>query len=445
MRNNIYSIILAAASLALAGCDKETAFNMNPGEGQLNCRTLTVDYINNNPNVRSSESAEVELGNFTVNFVNTATKDTTRSFKYAEMPEIVSLPQGGYRAEASFGDNPIAEFEAPYYLGNSDFEIKVGEITDDVDPVECVLSNIRVRVKINDLNLGLLGDDAQVVVHAGKEGELTYNLSTTNKAGYFRFVENSHTLTAEFSGTVDGKYINATPLIFDNVEAGKAYDINFTVNRPDNMEPGAIVVGSEPGSEITVNATISILDQTKEIDPNEPEDNILVDDMRPANGDDDPGKDPNDDDPNGDNPSSKGPEITTYGFDLGKAYHIVADTTTDENGELQYVTPIKFTVTSETGLTEFKIVIDSTTLTPDELDGAGLAADLDLINPGEFKDGLAGLGFPVEDEVLNQKECKFDISGFISLLNLLGPGTHKFHLTVSDSSGTAKGTIWLEN
>ncbi|MDE6560315.1 MAG: DUF4493 domain-containing protein [Muribaculaceae bacterium] len=436
MKFKSLSYILAAASLALAGCDKEATFNMNPGEGQLNCRTLTVDYINNT----RANSSDVELGDFIVNFVNTATNDTVRSFKYSEMPEIVSLPQGKYSAKASYGDNPIAEWEAPYYLGDTDFAINVGEITDDVEPVECVLSNIRVRVKISDLNLGLLGDDAQVVVHAGKEGELTYNLSTTNKAGYFRFVENSHTLTAEFSGTVDGKYINALPLIFDNVESGKAYDINFNINRPDNMEPGEIVVGGEPGSEITVNATITIQDQTKEIDPNEPEDNILVDDMRPVNGSDDPDKDPN-----GDDPSSKGPEIIPYGFELGKAYHIVADTTTDENGEIQYVTPIKFTVTSETGFTEFKIVIDSTTLTPDELEGANLAANLDLINPGEFKDGLSGLGFPVENEVLNQKECNFDISGFISLLNILGPGVHKFHITVSDTSGTTKGTIWLEN
>ena len=152
MRYKIYSILLAATSLALAGCENEAAFNMNPGEGQLNCRTLTVDYINNNPSVRSSE---VELGEFTVDFVNTATNDTARSFLYSEMPEIVSLPQGSYRAQASFGENPIAEWDAPYYLGDTDFEIKAGQITDDVDPVECVLSTIRVRVNINDLNLGI--------------------------------------------------------------------------------------------------------------------------------------------------------------------------------------------------------------------------------------------------------------------------------------------------
>lgn len=441
MRFNIYSIILAsAASLAITGCDKEATFNMNPGEGQLNCRTLTVDYINNNPKVRASE---VELGDFTVSFVNTATNDTARSFKYAEMPEIVSLPQGSYQAKASYGNNPIAEWEAPYYLGDTDFEINAGEITDNVDPVECVLSNIRVRVNINDLNLGLLGDDAKVVVHAGKEGQLTYDLSTTNKAGYFRFVENSHTLTAEFSGTVDGKYINATPLIFENVEMGKAYDINFTINRPDNMDPGEIVVVGEPGNEITVNATIAIMDQTKEIDPNEPEDNILVDDMRPANGDDDPGKDPNDDDPNDDDPNGddpgtevKGPKVipTAPGLKLGEAYTLVDSETT----------PVSFKVTSETGITEFKIVIDSNSLTPEELQGVGLSANLDLINPGELEGALNGLGFKTGNEVDGQKECSFNISQFVPMLQVLGAGDHKFIITVSDADGTTEATLWLK-
>ncbi|MDE6553545.1 MAG: DUF4493 domain-containing protein [Muribaculaceae bacterium] len=429
MKYKFLSYIVAAASMALAGCDKEATFNMNPGEGQLNCRTLTVDYINN---TRANSSA-VELGEFKVDFVNTANNETARSFKYAEMPEIVSLPQGSYRAEASFGDNPIAEWEAPYYLGNTDFEINAGQITDDVDPVECVLSNIRVRVKINDLNLGLLGDDAKVVVHAGKEGELTYDHSTINQAGYFRFIENSHTLTAEFSGTVDGKYVNATPLIFDNVESGKAYDINFTVNRPDNMEPGEIVVGGEPGNEITVNATIAIVDQTKEIDPDEPEDNILVDDMRPVNGSDDPGKDPNGDDPG---TEVKGPKVipTAPGLKLGEAYTLIDPETT----------PVSFKVTSETGIGEFKIVIESNSLTPEELQGVGLSANLDLINPGDLEGALNGLGFKTGNDVAGQKECSFDISQFVPMLQVLGAGDHKFIITVSDADGTTEATLWLK-
>lgn len=431
MRHNIYSILLAGAAItALSGCEKEAAFNMNPGEGQLNCRTLSVDYINNNHKVRSSE---VELGDFVVDFVNIDTKEVARSFKYSQMPEIVSLPEGSYRAEASYGDNPIAEWETPYYLGDTDFDITAGKITDDVDPVECVLSNIRVRVDISDLNLGLLGDDAQVVVHAGKEGSLTYNLSTTDKAGYFRFVENSHTLTAEFSGTVDGKYVGPTPLVFDNVAAGNSYDINFTVNRPDNMEPGMIVIGGEVGSEITINAKITIEDQTEKIDPNEPDDNTITDDMRPVNGDD-PGTDPN---PGTDpEPDEPGPKIisTAPGLKLGEAYTLIDSETT----------PVSFKVTSKTGIDEFKIVIDSNSLTDDELKSVGLSANLDLVNPGELESALNGLGFKTGNDVAGQNECSFDISKFVPMLQILPAGDHKFIITVSDADGTTEATLWLK-
>ncbi len=112
MRHNIYSILLAASAIcALPSCDKEAAFSMKPGEGQLNCDALSVDYINRGRNTRA---ANVEIGDFNVNFVNTATEEVARSFKYSEMPELVALPAGNYRAEAAYGDNPIAEWEDPY-------------------------------------------------------------------------------------------------------------------------------------------------------------------------------------------------------------------------------------------------------------------------------------------------------------------------------------------
>lgn len=431
MKKNIYSLLLAGVvTMSLAGCDKETQFRMNPGEGQLNCESLSVDYIN-----RGKTRADVKVGDFTVNFVNTTTNEVARSFKYSEMPEIVALPVGSYRAEAEYGDNPIAEWEDPYYTGNTTFGIEEGKITDDIAPIECTLSNIKVKVNVNDLGLGILEDDIRVIVSAGEEGELVYNASTNDKAGYFRFVEGSHTIVAEFIGTVDGVEVDQT-VSYDDVVEGRSYNLNFEINRPDNMDPGSIVITD---SGITLDATITIVDETHEVDPNEPDDDILKDDMRPVEGGSETGEEP------GDDPAGKGPEIIPYGFELGVPYHITAEKITDEEGNEQYVTPVKFTVTSETGFTEFKINIDSTTLTPDELNGAGLGADLDLINPGEFEEGLSGLGFPVKDEVDGQTECNFDISGFIPLLNILGSGTHKFNLTVSDSNGTTKGTVWLEN
>lgn len=207
MRHTIYKgIVSATAILMLAGCDKESSFLTDTENGQLDCKALNVGYING-----QTRATGVDINDFTVNFINTSTGKTERSFKYSEMPEIVTLPVGDYKAEALFGDNPVADWDAPYYLGNSEFSIQAGKITDDIKPVECTLSNIRISVNVDDLGLGILGDDVKIVVRAGNEGELTFDKTTSGKSGYFRYVENSNTITAVFSGTVDGDYIEGRP------------------------------------------------------------------------------------------------------------------------------------------------------------------------------------------------------------------------------------------
>ncbi|MDE7345202.1 MAG: hypothetical protein K2N48_00485, partial [Muribaculaceae bacterium] len=152
----------------------------------------------------------------------------------------------------------------------------------------------------------------------------------------------------------------------------------------------------------------------------------------------DPGKDPNDDDPNDDNPGTemKGPKVipTAPGLKLGEAYTLIDSETT----------PVSFKVTSETGITEFKIVIESNSLTPEELQGVGLSANLDLINPGDLEGALNGLGFKTGNDVAGQKECSFDISQFVPMLQVLGAGDHKFIITVSDADGTTEATLWLK-
>lgn len=444
MKHNIYSIILASASiLGLAGCEKESAFDLKPGEGQLNSGSLSVDYINRGKQTR----ADVQVGDFIVNFINTETNETARSFKYSEMPEVVALPVGSYRADAVYGDDAIAEWENPFYKGDSSFDIESGKITENVDPIECSLCNIRVTVDINDLGLGLLEDDAKVVVKAGI-GELTYT-PETKKAGYFRFVDKSTTIAAVFSGTVDGVYVEAVPMTFNNAAEGNSYNIHYTINRPDNVNPGDIEIGD---TGITVDASITIRDENKEIDPNEPEDNLLEDDMRPIDGSgtgtgDEPGDDPT--------PSTNGPIIETVApLQLNEEYPIEAD----ESG-LVALTPVQFTVTSETGITGFKIEIESDSLTPDELEAVGLTNNLDLINPriidkdsGEvildYEAKLNNLGFPTGDNVKGQTFLEFDISQFVPLLIMLGNGEeakHKFHLTVEDEKGPTTGTILLKS
>lgn len=422
MRHTIYKgIVSAAAILSLAACEKENSFVFDTENGQLDCKSLDVDYIND-----QTRAAGISVNDFTINFINTATSEIVRTFKYSAMPELVTLPVGNYKVAASFGDNPVADWDAPFYFGNSDFSIKVGEITDNVDPVECTLSNIRVSVNIDDLGLGIVDDDWKVIVRAGKEGELEFNNSKAGKHGYFRYVEGSNTITATFSGTVDGESIEGKTYTFNDAAAGNAYGINFNINRPNNVDPGDITINDD----ITIDATITIKDVTQTVNPDEQEDKPLVDDMRPVDGstttDPEPGTDPE--------PTVKGPVITptSEGLILNEPYTI------GDNPACA------FTVTSEKGIQELTIDIVSDKLTPQELESTGLSDHLDLVNPGSFADTLTGLGFPNGEAVKGQNSVNLEISSmFLGLLSALGPGDHKFNLTVTDADGTTTGTIWL--
>lgn len=441
---------LAAAIIAISGltaCEKEGTFLTGEGEGQLDCSTLSIDYINSG---RQTRGAGVSVDDFTVDFINSE-GTSVKSYVYSQMPEVVALPVGDYTIKASYGDNPIAEWESPYYLGStaSAFSIKAGKITTDIDPVECELSNIRISVNIDDLGLGIVGDDAKVTVKVGNEGSLDFTKDTNDKSGYFRYITNSETIAAVFSGTVDGEYVDGITRTYSNAAEGNYYIINFTISRPNEIEDGSIQIGSDTEEGVYVDANIAIRDENIEIDLDDPNGNEgEFQDWRPMEGNEsNPGaNDPNEkpDDPKEDPaPVAKGPQIIMTTDDLvlnqcGEAY-----AKDEENGVAG--TKVSFKVVSETGITDFLINIDSTTLTPDELEGVGLGADIDLINPGDFEDSLIGLGFAVGNSVKDQLEVEFDISDFVGLLDALGEGEHKFNLTVTDSTGTTKGIVWFKN
>lgn len=425
MKPYIYSILVAAALTSLCACEKENTFVFGQDEGRLDCKSLKVDYANRENTVRSRA---VELGEFTVNFINTTTGESVRSFTYSEMPEVVALPVGNYRAEASYGDNPVAEWEAPYYLGNSTFEIEANKITENVETINCRLSNIKVTIEFNDEGSGKIGDDAQVVVSAGEDGSLTFTKTGENagKVGYFQYVEGSTTLTAVFSGTVDGKYVEGETKAYDTAKAGNHYKINFSVHSADNTEPGYV------SGTVNVDGTVIIIDQNETVDPNDTEIDYEEDDMRPVdNTNQGSGDEPGNDEPGNDEPQKDTPVVTAGegGLKIGAS------------NKVSNLTACKFSVTSshEDGFTGFTVDIESPSLTPEELATVGLASHLDLINPGNLAEPLGNLGFPIN--IAGWKKADFDITAFLGLLGALGAGEHKFILTVTDGNGTS--TAWF--
>lgn len=132
--------------------------------------------------------------------------------------------------------------------------------------------------------------------------------------------------------------------------------------------------------------------------------------------------------------SAEGPDITWRGHDF--------DTTYSNDG-----LEVMIDITSATGITGFLVDIDAPDVLPaSELETLKLATHMDLIHPADadMEESLRNLGFPVKDEVANQKSLLFDITTFMPMISALNrAGYCNFKLTVTDASGTNVKTIKL--
>lgn len=421
--NKIFRIFacLAALVLILPSCSKEDPF---PNDGAGNA-TGTVNFRKMRIEVNASENqvraSEVNVGEFLVE-VMSSTGTVEYAGTYAEMPEILTLPVGDFTVTVKSASNPDAAWESPYYEGSQSFSVKENEVT-FVDPVICRLGNVKVTVKYDADLLKVMSDDTAVTVQTGVGGQLAYAKNET-RSGHFRYVagEGTATLVATFRGTVEGNP-EENFRTYTDVAPGNHYIITYRLKTPGGDKPE--VTGTiNPG--VNVDAVVEVVNMNVNVDV---DDDILDDTDRPQQGE---GEDPNP--PTPPTPPTPGEEAPTIVSTI--------------NGTTDYTSPVPVTdemsvkvkVSSKTGITAFTVDIVSNTLTPETLAGVGLTDHLDLVNPGTFAEALSGLGFPVN--VGGMKDVpEFDISQLVPLLGALGPGDHKFILTVTDANGTTVETL----
>ena len=423
------NIFLAVATaFGFVACDKEAPFSAEPvaEHGRFLSSSISVSLNTDENLVRSAEDGP-DVSLFDVDFYKNGANIPEQSYKYGEMPEMVMLPVGEYVVKVSYGgdygEGAKAAFDAPFYKGESGkFTIEKDKVTDHIDPIVCGLANVKVSIVFDPSLKNAISPDSKVTVKVGENGTSLDFTVTNEKSGYFEFAEGSNTLAATFSGSVDGDLTTETKTK-DNVAPGNHYRITFKLHRVDPNDPGDINPDDE---SIKVDATVTTDDRgDTNVEPGEEE--FLPDDRYPE---EDP-KDPDNPD-NPDNPKENGPTIT------GEA-PINLDEVNDVNDEVKAHCVLN--VHSDTGITEFKVKIDSETLTSEVLEGVKLSTDLDLVNPGSLKEGLQSINLPVE--VAGEKDVRFDITEFMPLLEIYGAANHKFILTVSDKNGTTTKTLQL--
>lgn len=420
-----YTILPLAAGLllSLSACDKEQPFGpAHEGDGFLDRTALDLELKNEQRLVRSGS---VDVADCRIEIYQSGTETPVRTYRYGDMPEIVTLPVGEYMVRATYGENAVAAWDAPYYKGESSFAIEADKITSDIDPVVCTLSNVRVTIEFDPTLVSHMGSDAKVIVKTGSQGTLDYTIADQDRSGYFAY-EPGSSLTATFSGPIDGYEVVETKA-YDKVEAGTHYHVTFRLHTLDDTDPGDINIGEG----LTVDATVEKMDMTGDITPETPTEK---DDMRPEEGS--TPTPPGPDDPKVD--IEKAIDVSGSSIDLSQVHD--ADQLAADG------TPVVILVRTQKPITGFTCDIISDTLTPDELDGVGLAPHLDLVNPGEYEDALSGLFFnggPVK--VAGETEVPFELTTFMPLLGALGSGNHRFDLVVTTDDGTRTVTLRLVN
>ena len=422
MKKTYIFSFLAAAAL-VSGCSKENPFAGGAaGSGQVLKSALAVE-LNTDENVRkvAATRADVSLDDFTVVFNRNGVPEA--KYKYSDMPEVVTLPVGEYVCSATYGENRVAEWESPYYLGRSAaFEVVPYEITSYIDPVECKLENVKVTVTFDPVLVSRMSSDSYVEVKVGANEGLAFTNAeaASGKAGYFLHTAET-TLVATFYGAVDGVEATETKS-YSDIQRGYHYKLNFKLHEGSGGNDSGDIEG-----EVLIDGSVTVVDVERDV---EIEDDLVdVDDSEhPNHGGDTP-------------PTPPGPGTEPQAPTIVGVGEVDIDGVNDGNTLSSCV--IKVHSDADGGITGFDCDIVSDKLTPEELAGAGLSSHLDIAHtPADLEGVLTGLGLPVN--VAGQKDVEFDISGFLFLMGALGECEHHFVLTVTDANGTTVKTLKIK-
>lgn len=397
-------------------------------DGSLALGSMIVDVKENaNVIVSPGSRAAADVNNFQVTIYD-KTGAEAGSWTYGQMPEIVTLAAGdGYVVKVKSHDVEKAAWEMPYYYGESkSFSIEKNKIT-EVGTVTAEFKSIKVTVEFTDELKAIVSDDVKVVIEANDEGLITFTKKEVEdgSAAYFEAVDGSTTMVAHFAGSIRGNAVDSKAP-FTDIAAGQHRIVRYGVKigpdvpEPDgSITPGGITIDTEI-VEVDVDGNTTVLDP--DIDPSD----------RP--GHEDP-----------ENPDKPGPDEPTPPGPGGEAATFTSETLDTEGGinySKDWVGDAIVTIDCPEGFAKLEVVIDSDGLTPEVLEGVGLAKKFDLADPRELSEGLEGLGFPIGDAVLGKTTIDFNITEFVPLLNIY-PGKSDFIITVTDSKG-ATSTLTLK-
>ncbi|MCX4330837.1 MAG: DUF4493 domain-containing protein [Muribaculaceae bacterium] len=422
-----YQAALLTAALAMGSCSSDDLYGVAEGSMGKVCKPgVEVSNVEKVIKDAAGSRASYDISNYIVDFTRQGEQIPVSSYVYKDMPGAVDLPEGSYTVSVRSHNVQKAEWDNPYFAGESSaFTITAGEFT-EVEPVKCTFQSLKVTVVFGPKLRAAMGDDVKVTVKANDEGTLVFTPAET-RAGYFEAINGSVSMAFHFEGTVGGRFEQIANA-FDNVEKGQhrivTYELGAKPPVPDQPTGGISGDGISIDMEYVDEDLTGTVDPGKEDviggDEEEPGQKPVIPDPENPDQPDVPDQPENPDQPvvPSDNISFDGGEIKNGGSYTSTQFSVYA---------------VK--ISAPKGCADINVVIDSTSLTPEELEGVGLSDKFSLVNDSQYFEALSGLSLPCGDAVKNQTEVTFDISSFMSLLGILGPSSSTFTLDVTDNEG----------
>lgn len=432
MKTDIISlaVVAAAAFAGLTSCSDTWTNDLAEEEkGTLNTASILASVNTYEAEKEDAQGAKApesravtDLSPFIVEVVK-SDGSKVASWTYATMPPAPTFAVGTYTVRVKSHNPQPVEWEKPYYAGEQQFQIKANDVT-DVDPIVCTLANVRVSIEVTEALKKASAGDVKITFTGEPGVDLEFAPDET-RSGYFAYTEGLSTMKVHFEGTVSGAREDFTHVLKD-IQPGQHRLVKFALRinpNPPADETGNIEIPEGEGVMVDCGVT------TYEVDGTVSSKEDVIDDSGR------PGQEEGGDDPKPDDPDDKAITFSSSTLDLEGA------NMAEEFGEEEGLKPAVVDIHSENGVQSLKVKIISDFLTEDMLSGIGLTSQFDLADPGEYAEGLAGLGFPSADEVNGAHDLQFNITKFIPLI--FEEGDHKFEITVTDSKGLVKTMVLL--
>lgn len=423
-----FGTLLLILGVLFGACGKDPKMEQPIGSEEYGNFRLRLGALGNFEVVvtRADVEPDINVDDFTVRISGKTLRETVYDStwtRYADMPEIVSIPAGSYTIEAYNGEQKSG-FNTPYYYGKKEFSVGIQEFTDA--QVICQLACVKVSVEFSPLFLSNVIDGVCLI--SQEEGVSLQFDENETRAGYIATPPDS-VLAVTIRGRYveDGSDINKTYYGIKSVTSKQWHKIILTVSTEAGVNTEGMV----------------LIDHS--ID--EKESTVLVPgagDLIDNNGDkgswDDEPEEPTPPTPSeGDQlPTIVGSNFNGQPFDVEEPLFLTGE---DKEGAT-----LEMTLTAESGGLEHLYLVMSST--DDFLGGIfqNLASEnlpWDLCHPENWSedciminDGMAIVD--AADPIKGKKNYIFSIGGFMSLLTSpdgTGYYDHTFKITVVDANG----------